>query len=896
MENQVNTFVKGMNRDTGLSMFPENSYYEARNMRITSPDNNTNTFELQNVRGNLNCFSFSTPNMIVGTCENRDELVVFTHNSIGPDGYKDSIFILKNLDETEALYECDQAGVGQNPDTYVWHGNLGFSPSTRLQTVSMYENQYARKVFFCDGLNTLKFINTYSITDVDGINPNDPTLNRTNEGEMEMVRQLVFRPKENLSIVEGGNLFAGKYQYAVRFFNINGPASNWVVFPNMIHVVDTNDRQSDTWKYFGSEVGDQCGKSIKIGLSWGNPLRGFVQVVAIKYTAVNQTPTINIVGYGQPDASGQTMSITDTGVYEGVLAVDEVTSIMNVFSAATIESKDNILFAGNIKKESFDIDYDARAFRFDQSVGRSQIYHGNGDYIRVYPNGDWMRYDSGGTLLTSGTGWSIPEDFDCIESYNNYDNDTNFPQQWSGFHNVYGGTGKNIQYSFGVRSFKSSERNNEYRNSNRTDSTWKMPLIGTESQMNTSYADYSSPEMEYYVGYQRNETYRFGIVFINQFGQDSFVKWIGDIRFPAPDLYDLRPSFIDANNDLWMNVLYIKFAVVAPTDEGVTGYRIVRCKRTEPDMRVKANGLLGVCDVDYPDYYYGNFEPINALVPARTPLVFISPETNINNLNLDDEIVMRKYFGYAQSSIVSMSGTFFIVNNNVFTPDFHHGDDTIVENVTKVSWGDESQYSLGNTKPFINKFNLNGDITDYVTKYVMVSNSDVDSGPVYNYFYTQAISKGVSYGGNTYVDRTKSVYFQCSENVGINNTDDIHVFCGDTYVSTFEFLERARVDNSFSVSIRFPVESRINLNLRHDDYVSRHWGDPNVKYIKETGNDMEGDIRLGWSDLYQYNSVYSQEPNLQSYFPKPYIYQELEEFDARVIKSQKKISGERICN
>lgn len=59
--------------------------------------------------------------------------------------------------------------------------------------------------------------------------------------------------------------------------------------------------------------------------------------------------------------------------------------------------------------------------------------------------------------------------------------------------------------------------------------------------------NYSDPfYVSNFLGYQRDEVYRFGIVFYNQKNIPSPVHWIGDIRFPSGDIEGYEPfTFAD---------------------------------------------------------------------------------------------------------------------------------------------------------------------------------------------------------------------------------------------------------------------------------------------------------------------------------------------------------------
>ena len=86
---------------------------------------------------------------------------------------------------------------------------------------------------------------------------------------------------------------------------------------------------------------------------------------------------------------------------------------------------------------------------------------------------------------------------------------------------TYGGQGPEIAYGFTAT----------------TGTT--LSLDGTATYSNAQVYqsdgdDYTQTDLvANYTGFQRDEIYRIGIVFYNELGQASKVKWIGDVRFPC---------------------------------------------------------------------------------------------------------------------------------------------------------------------------------------------------------------------------------------------------------------------------------------------------------------------------------------------------------------------------
>jgi len=88
--------------------------------------------------------------------------------------------------------------------------------------------------------------------------------------------------------------------------------------------------------------------------------------------------------------------------------------------------------------------------------------------------------------------------------------------------------------------------------------------------------------------YQRDEVYRFGIVFYNSKAIPSPVLWIGDIRMPN---YNTAPITTQYGDNWYSKPMGIKFTVKNFPIDAVS-YEIVRCDRTEEDRTIVTQGVI----------------------------------------------------------------------------------------------------------------------------------------------------------------------------------------------------------------------------------------------------------------------------------------------------------------
>ena len=156
--------------------------------------------------------------------------------------------------------------------------------------------------------------------------------------------------------------------------------------------------------------------------------------------------------------------------------------------------------------------------------------------------------------------------------------------------------------SFNINSTSTSVDNLTVYRSNTSGNKTGISTIKLSSS--TSNVNYSNSEIDSKVrGLQRDEIYRYGIVFYNDSNLASPVHWIADIRTPkANDLgyetfsYETL-SGADGTSKKYLRTkpLGIRFTV-RNTDvllsNGVTGFDIVRCERTVSDRRVLMQGIV----------------------------------------------------------------------------------------------------------------------------------------------------------------------------------------------------------------------------------------------------------------------------------------------------------------
>ena len=571
MNKHINTFSTGINRDVSMNKYPNTSYYWAQNLRLVAKDE-LSTGTLTNVDGTVPKLNIGSGNDIKGYCVIRNILILFVNNVGGGRIY------IWNSNNSDAL---------ESPTLI--YSNAGLDFSRDIIAVGRYENENVQKVYFTDGETFFKQLNIVHPTLGLGA-----SLNAYEPESLDMVVDVAFSDMA-LELQQGGNLKAGKIQYAYQLYSVRGTESVFSPASNLIHLT-SSDEGSNSNEYGGSEVGESINKSVVITIDGIDSLFTRLRLVALEYTVLYQQPSIRIVG--EYDIEGLTsLTITDTGLSIGEIIMEEFRFLQNNFYPKTLDIKDNYLFAANIKNNYFDIsddDFDARAFRANGS-----------DVIEVYNDNTKVTISHTAGVIDENTLPDITdEQFNLFNNVTENDYSTTsttaknlsystqeFKYKPGSAGTILGGKGVNIEYEFITEAFvlDNSVKAKDFP-STEAGSYYPRIKVGVTSP----YENNAAPDTN--VGYHRDEVYRFGIIFLDTKGRESFVKWIGDIRFPSNRDPGYSYIYYDSVNNIVMGRnLGIRFSVNIPNEIKplISGYRIVRAERTTNDKTIICQGLVG---------------------------------------------------------------------------------------------------------------------------------------------------------------------------------------------------------------------------------------------------------------------------------------------------------------
>lgn len=897
----VNTFSKGMNMDIDKSIVSKDQYLYAENFRLVT-DQGQSSGTLENIVGNT-LLTANIPSYfrIVGYCNIRDELYLFLTS---PSAGQNAIY--------KIIFNSDKTAVTSSTQIYNDSGStekLGFISNNLIKAVGRYESSTVKKLYWVDGINNIRFANV------------GQTISGLPVNKFDIIPN--FSPG-NISFQSfgSGNLTAGKVQYAYQLYDLYGSETLFSQPSSLISVSGTSGQTGSNKTFKGSNKDENTGKSVKIAIT---PQSGFnrIRVVSIKYDTINSLPKINIVADQSIPTNTVTMYFNDIGSdYLGEYTYEEFAIVgRNIFSASEIESKDNYLFVGNITQNDWDIDFDARAYRFANSSG----------YKRATVFGSTLNDQ----LDVTTSNWTtVPANHDCINWWKNYIDNDDYVKVTPVYNFAYqsdcttlGGEGPNVKYSFK-----------------------RTPLVisSTGTSHNEDYCnntDYSNANVESTLtGYHRDEIYRFGVVFFNKKGQQSTVKWIGDIRFPHyndvdainAEYFETVAPIAPSNLEIKARILGISFTIKTQTalSQGAVSFKFVRVRREKDDRTIQAQGLVGTALLytresvrTYRLPHKVSMGAPSGVTKEPKILEFISPEINFNK-NLSHvvgdkvQVVMNpntiKYWSNIAGTEVltdEPTGNNYSIVTKLISlgklidkqPSINITNMTIVNPLMKVGVTYQDGINIGSTYNFINFIERlsagNSRYGNSGTKAILTLGTTTGitySTPVIANYRRNVFSS--QYGGNSYSARQNNVYISCSDNIPCGGTITKDVYGGDTYIAMFDYLRNILYGSipgewwTHNV-IYFPVETSINLRYRQDDCWSKTIEDANHSrqlIREEAGVYTAGSLSYSQkTNLYEYNSVYSQNDTTIKYFPKnDSIISGTKTFDTRVMNSDRKIDNE----
>jgi hypothetical protein len=540
-------YTEGMNQDMGFDKRSPNQYYDAMNIKIV---NNGSNFCITNSDGEhlieTPIIVIDTDKGILGQAKITNGVVLFVHgrtisHMIPPITYYNyGYFVIPITDNdgelkvwpASPLYVSLESSNDQN-----WKGPKE-SIGRNIDFVSIIEGN-KDKIYFVDGENQMRII----------------TIDKNQLGEpyVEKISDSTPKPKPLYIItdlVEGSStLKYGEYQYMILQSTEQGITTNPSYISNKITINKNNSNN----------------KQIKIDVNLfnndsNNSKLNYLYVYRIKY--LDNDISVQLIQKQKINASTnyeQIILFDDGNSFLQEISLEEFNSLYkNTIKPKTISSIYNRLVLGNAKSyDNFDFlsdkNFDVRAYSYilDYTSNNVEVINPrrvNGVYRESLEN-------SSKTVITINSGLpytandytSVEEDSNCILNTSSYGL---FKEVFNDINGniVEGAAGKNI----------------------------KMVVEGGSDGESGSFV--------------AGETYRFGIVFYDEYMNISPVKWVCDYTFPEYNPLNIINPTGKLKYDYFRHSLYNVYFELLNQDKfynkGIRAFDICYVKRTPENSNI----------------------------------------------------------------------------------------------------------------------------------------------------------------------------------------------------------------------------------------------------------------------------------------------------------------------
>lgn len=563
---------------------------------------------------------------ICGWCRLNEFLIVFTSDSETAEPTNALCQIWKFKFQSGSRTQIDGAS-GTTlvaSEHLIYNDYLNYSTETYIRdTVTNYETSSKGRVYWTDYFNQIRVANVF-----------DTELMATKATDLGLISEVTLSQPviQDITNVTDGLSSGAHYQSFYKLLSTDGRET---IFSPGSQLIDVqNNLSSDTSvNYFdldSTPANTANNKALTVEINDVDTDFDVIELYLVQWNTLD-SPIIYFID--DFPVTGSTMEFLINSVANAItITAAEFMQIGIPFTAKTIEDRDKVLVAGNIKETKFDLDFDTRAYRFNSS-STFDLFDGENN----------IEYSG----LTTANYSDIAEDADAINPTNddaniNYNFEAANRQIYKADGSTIGGEGPFVSYEFKTNAREGSAGSNALRDTGAVNEGYNISTqrVGiSQTSFGTSNLDgndkFFSIENEFantksarmnaiLTGYARGEVYRFGIVFYSKAGQRSFVKWIGDIKFPDPTLGDaykiadsnnattnVREDETDTNTTVYS--LGIRFSIdISTIQENISGFEIVRVKRTESDKTRLGTGIV----TNFVDYHTGS--PVNPNNNGRT--------------------------------------------------------------------------------------------------------------------------------------------------------------------------------------------------------------------------------------------------------------------------------------
>ena len=331
-QQQVNTFVGGMNTDTSDALLESNQYRYAENLRLfTNTDSNSG--ELRLVDGTEIKKQFGEGYEILKLDKVRDIITI-----IAKAGGAWSVWLYKDPDDPKCLF-----GPCYTP---IWENNK----YPNLSTILNYESEDNIKLYIADGIHqimTLKF-------------SENPDVQQGSSLLGSNIYKLLSKLNTALPKItcfvrsQSGNITGYRVQYFYRLYQQYGSTTSLSTSSSVLSLYKNTQNGYET---------SSTGNSVKVNIDFGPSFTSStnfnrIQIFRIAYIQNGQLPKVDLI-YDQDlsEFLNSGNSYIDDGTNIRSISVPEFLSYEKTETIPSqIETKDNYLFASNLKYSQDQVD------------------------------------------------------------------------------------------------------------------------------------------------------------------------------------------------------------------------------------------------------------------------------------------------------------------------------------------------------------------------------------------------------------------------------------------------------------------------------------------------------------------------------------------------------------
>ena len=887
---QINTFIRGMDTDTSDALISNQQYRIAKNLRLTT-NTNSDDGELHIIEG-VSSVSF--------TDFFKD---IIATDSIGDTGI---IIGVKSDEVGWSIYTFDK-NIEQTSGLNRVFGPCSTQLNRPLSLVTRCENNHNKLYIASENMSILSIDLNHTDTPV----PTDISYLGINDK--------IFAKPIELTILNGNGQFKGPViQYAYRFYKLGGQSTQTSPLSNIISL-----NKSTKEGYLST---DFIQNSIKIEINTTDipTFVDYIQIFRITYVENGQQPIIDIA-FDEPiniDPVTGKSEFIDIGRSVKTISVPEFISATNIqLKPQLIESKNNYLFAANVQYDQDYIDnlFSGSTLTYNIITDTYKIDTNNniieGNYGRSLRRGESYRY---GVVFYTKDGKRTS--VQCITDVIDIPEGNPIQSITTDTNTVYEIDRIGIEFTVTIpNDAKSKCAGYEIVRCERTfnDSTnISQGIVG--DCMGSGNNLIISPFMSLY-NYSYRTIYGEGNHAIHYSVNPNAVM------YGCPEYVYDTDNFKDEIKSV-KNILSLK---------NVCKYTINSEEQTENSNQVTivGGGVRFVDDQMRPDLspristHHNTVSGIN----RNVDLSLIYPVQKINGYNdielsvYDmDFVESPEYDGFSDGDDILIQKDTAIVGRynitNWFAPDFYSegefNDSDDVKNKFKGS--DFGNYYIASGKKAI-LFSLDDietEITytgggsssggghDYGGTIESVSTTNQETEGFLNITVANLKkSQNNKYGGNSESAKKNCLFYSFGnyKDMPASGEDTLEIFDGDCYIACFEYNSAHCWDSSVYDSNKcptvyyVPLESSIDLLKTSGDLYSkmhhtdRSWfQDVPVNIVKEYFTYIQK------KSAYLYNDIYNVIPNVITYSPVTYTKISTNVYPNRIYYSEKKQDGESI--